>query len=532
MNRRQFSKNMLLWTAGLGLTAAGCNETAQKKAPGQRPNILFALADDASYPHMGAYGCTWVTTPGFDRVAQNGILFNQCYTPNAKCAPSRASILTGRNSWQLEEAANHMPVFPQKFKTYAEVLEEQGYHVGYTGKGWAPGVAKNPDGSKRHLCGRPYQRKKLDPPASGIEDNDYFANFRQFLHDRSPDQPFCFWYGSTEPHRAYEYGCGINKGGKKLSQIPDVFDFWPEDDRVRTDMLDYAYELEYFDSHLVKMLNHLERMGELDNTIVVVSADNGMPFPRIKGQAYAYSNHLPMAVMWKRGIENPGRTVHDFVNFIDLAPTFLEAARVSQQTSGMHPIQGRSLYDIFRSRRGGQVNPRRDHVLICKERHDIGRPNDWGYPIRGIVKGEYLYIMNFEPDRWPAGNPETGYLNCDGSPTKTVCLDARDNPQSFCYWQWNFGKRPAEELYNIAHDAECLNNLADHQAWNAVKEQLKNQMLHELKEQGDPRMFGKGYIFDQYPLGWDQYSNYYERYMAGEKVPTPWINESDFRPLD
>ncbi len=92
-------------------------------------------------------------------------------------------------------------------------------------------------------------------------------------------------------------------------------------DTIRTDMLDYAFEIEYFDSHLQKMLQKLEEIGELENTIVIVTADNGMPFPRIKGQVYEYSNHLPLAIMWPDGIKNPGRVVNDFVNFIDFAPT-------------------------------------------------------------------------------------------------------------------------------------------------------------------------------------------------------------------
>ncbi len=534
MRRREFNKKALLFAMGMGFAASGCNEKMKKasKTSRKRPNILFCLADDASYPHMGAYGCDWVKTPGFDYVAENGILFYNAYTPNAKCAPSRACILTGRNSWQLEEACNHMPVFPVKFKTYPEVLQEEGYHVGYCGKGWAPGVAKHADGSKRHLCGKPYQKKKLTPPATGINDLDYTANFRAFLRDRDESQPFCFWYGSTEPHRAYEYGCGINKGNKELSDIEEVYDFWPEDKKIKTDLLDYAYEIEYFDSHLKKMLKILERKGELDNTIVVVSGDNGMPFPRIKGQAYDLSNHLPLAIMWKDGIKAPGRKIDDFVNFIDFAPTFLDLANIDQNETGMHPIEGRSLTDILFSSKSGNVNPKRDHVLIGKERHDIGRPHDRGYPIRGIVKGDYLYIKNFKPDRWPACNPETGYLNCDGSPTKTVCLDARETEKGFKYWKWNFGKRPQEELYNIKKDRQCMNNLAEDLQYNSLRKELKEQLFAELKEQGDPRMFGNGHIFDDYKLGWDQYNNYYERFMKGDKTPTPWVNKSDFRPIE
>jgi arylsulfatase A-like enzyme len=492
------------------------------------PNILFAIADDASYPHMSAYGTDWVKTPAFDKVANQGILFTNCYTPNAKCAPSRACILTGRNSWQLEEAANHVPFFPAKFKSYAEALSENGYHVGYTAKGWAPGIANDVDGNPRQLTGKPYNEFKTTPPAKYISNNDYTANFEAFLQGKPKDQPFCFWYGSTEPHRAYEFRAGIEKGGKSLEEIDQVFEFWPDNDTVRADLLDYAYEIEYFDQHLQNMLDVLEAQGELDNTLVIVTADNGMPFPRIKGQEYELSNHLPLAIMWKKGIKNPGRTVDDFVNFIDFAPTYFELANLIPSEIGMQPITGQSLVDIFFSDKNGTVNPARDHVLIGKERHDVGRPNDQGYPIRGIVKNGFLYLQNYAPDRWPAGNPETGYLNTDGSPTKTVLLDRRTNPNTFDFWKWSFGKRPAEELYKIDEDPECRNNLADAKDFETVKNSLKSQMVDELTAQADPRMLGNGHIFDEYVYAGEDVRGFYERYMRGEDIQAGWVNKTDF----
>ena len=524
MQRRTFLKSMT--AAALSGALYNCN--APKTKP--RPNILFALADDASYPHTGAYGCDWVKTPAFDRIAREGILFTNCYTPNAKCAPSRASILTGRNSWQLEAAANHWCYFPKKFKTYAETLAENGWHVGYVAKGWAPGVAGEIDGKKRELTGKAYNSKKLTPPAKYINSSDYAANFADFLNEKPDDQPFCFWYGSTEPHRAYEYGAGVKKGGKKPSDVTSVPAFWPDNETVRTDMLDYAFEIEWFDSHLQKMLALLKERGELDNTIVVVTADNGMPFPRIKGQEYEYSNHLPLAVMWKNGINNPGRTVEDFVNFIDFAPTWLEVAGISEGKSGMQPITGKSLRPIFESDKSGVIDGSRDHVLIGKERHDIGRPHDWGYPIRGIIKDGWLYVHNFKTDRWPACDPQTGYLNCDGSPTKTVILQSRKKPQTKNYWQMSFGKRPAEELYHIADDRECMTNLADSPEFQEVRKKLKKQLFAELKTQNDPRMFGKGDVFDNYPYADVKHQNFYEKYMRGEKLKTGWVNDSDFEP--
>ena len=508
-----------------------CQSPEEESVP-RKPNILFAIADDASFPHMSAYGTEWVNTPAFDRVAEEGILFTNAYTPNAKCAPSRSCILTGRNSWQLEEAANHVPYFPAKFTTYVEALEQNGYFTGYTGKGWAPGDPGEINGERRQLTGPAFSEHKTTPPAEHISNNDYTRNFESFLQARPDSLPFCFWYGSTEPHRRYEYGAGIEKGGKSMSQIEKVPEFWPDTDTVRTDMLDYAYEIEYFDQHLGRMLDALQAAGELDNTIVVVTSDNGMPFPRVKGNAYELSNHLPLAIMWPEGIQNPGRTVEDYVSFIDLAPTFLEVAGLSPATSTMAVIQGRSLMNIFASEKSGQVDAERDYVLIGKERHDLGRPNDGGYPIRGIIRNDLLYIQNFEPDRWPAGNPETGYLNTDGSPTKTQILNMRYEPENRQYWEMNFGKNPPQELYRIDQDPDCVNNLALNPEYTPMMEDLKQQLFKELQAQGDPRIMGNGDVFDQYEYAQSN-RNFYERYMRGEgdSLNYGWVNQSDFQDL-
>lgn len=491
-----------------------------------RPNILFAVADDASFPHTGAYGCSWVNTPGFDRVAKNGILFNNAFTPNAKCAPSRACLLTGRNSWQLEEAANHWCYFPTKFKTYPEVLTGAGYHVGCTGKGWAPGVALDTDGNQRQMTGTPYQKRKATPPTKCVSGLDYAANFADFLAERPADSPFCFWYGGFEPHRPYEYGTGVELGGKKVEDIEHVPGYWPDKETVRTDMLDYAYEIEHFDSHLVRMLDMLEAQGELENTIVVVTADNGMPFPRVKGQAYQSANHLPFAIQWPAGIKNPGRVADTFISFTDLAPTYMELAGIDWEATGMAPPEGRSFTHLFAA---DNRESHRDFMLIGKERHDIGRPNDEGYPIRGIVTHDWLYVRNFEPDRWPAGNPETGYLNCDGSPTKTTILEMRRNGGDARYWQNSFGKRPGEELFDLRADPECLNNLAENTVLSEVKTRLSNQMEEELKAQEDPRILGNGAIFDAYPYADDKSRDFYGKFERGEMLPnTGWVDKTDY----
>lgn len=500
----------------------------------ERPNILFAIADDWSYGHAGAYGCTWIDTPSFDRVAREGILFQHAYTPNAKCAPSRATILTGRYSWQLEEAGNHMALFPSKFGGFVERLADDGYSAGYTGKGWGPGIANDATGKPRRITGRSFGKRTAKPRARGISKNDYAANFADFLKQVPEGRPWVFWYGATEPHRGYEYQSGVRLG-KRLEDIERVPGYWPDNDNTRHDMLDYAVEVEHYDMHLGKILRLLEESGQLENTLVVATSDHGMPFPRVKGQAYLHSNHIPLAMRWPRGISGSNRVVEDFVNFTDLAPTFLEAAGVAEPGPIMQPISGSSLFDIFQSSASGIVNADRDHVLVGKERHDVGRPHNWGYPIRGICTRDWLYLKNYEVDRWPAGNPETGYLNCDGSPLKTNVLELRRNGQESRWWELCFGKRPEEEFFNLAVDQDCVTNLVGAERYADQLQQLRDQMVSELTAQGDPRMVGEGHIFDDYPYSSAGTNDFYERYLAGEQgLKAGWVSPSDFEsaPLD
>lgn len=500
---------------------------AQSLAAADRPNILFCISDDQSWMHTGAYGCRWVKTPAFDRVASDGLLFMNAYTPNAKCAPSRACILTGRNTWQLEAACNHWCFFPSEFKTYAEALSALGYHVGYTGKGWAPGIAKDVDGKPRQMTGKRYSSKTLKPPTKAISKNDYAGNFELFLDDQN-SKPWCFWYGSTEPHRGYEYGTGVSVGGKSVDDIDEVPPFWPDNEVIRNDMLDYALEIEHFDNHLDRMLKSLEVRGQLDNTIVIVTADNGMPFPRVKGQEYEMSNHLPLAIMWKNGIAKPGRFINDLVSFVDFAPTIIEAAGVEWEATGMAATPGRSLMPVFRD---AQQKSHRDVVVFGKERHDIGRPEDQGYPMRGIVDGEYIYLKNYEPNRWPAGNPETGYLNCDGSPTKTEILNARRYETDIASrWQLAFGKRPREELYRLKDDKYCMNNLAANPTYEKIRSRLEARLLERLRQQKDPRIKGPADYFERLPYADKKGNGFYSRFMAGEQLNAGWVNTSDFEP--
>jgi arylsulfatase A-like enzyme len=471
-----------------------------------RPNILFIIFDDWGWQHAGAYGCRWVKTPNFDRVAREGILFRNAFTSNPKCSPCRASILTGRNTWQLEEACCHNGLFPAKFAVYPDLLEAAGYVVGVTGKGWGPGDFRG-GGFKRNPAGPSFDEFRSEPPASGIGRNDYARNFEAFLKQRPSGKPFCFWMGFSEPHRAYELNSGV-KAGRNTAEV-DVPAYLPDTEVVRRDLLDYAIEVEWADQHIGQALAHLAAAGELDRTLVVVTSDHGMPFPRVKGQIFEDGFHLPLAMRWGQGIPG-GRIVDDFVNVRDFAPTFLELAGVPKHEQ----ISGHSLAAILRSDKSGWVDPSRRLMLVGKERHDIGRPYDWGYPVRAIRTPEYLYIYNYFPDRWPAGNPETDFGNCDPSPTKELLKSIGGE-----FYDLSFGKRPQQALYRLADDPHCLRNLAHDPAYQSETEKLRSQMLAQLREEKDPRALGEGAVFDTY------------RYLGGRgKGYETWLQAQVFVP--
>lgn len=480
--------------------------TVSAVAAPARPNILFIIFDDLGWQHTGAYGSTWVKTPNLDRIAREGVLFKNAFTSNPKCSPCRASILTGRNSWQLEEAACHNGFFPSKFARYPDLLEQSGYALGLTGKGWGPGDYEGKPG-KRNPAGPSFDKFQIAPPASGIGRLDYGKNFGAFLEQRAKDKPFCFWLGFQEPHRAYELNSGVRLG-KKLDEVT-VPAYLPDNAIVRGDLADYAIEVEWADSHIGKALEQLEASGELDNTLIIVTSDHGMPFPFVKGQIFEDGFHLPLVMRWGKGIK-PGRVVEDFINVRDLAPTYLELAGLKPHNQ----MSGKSLVKILASDKSGWVEKERDFMLAGKERHDIGRPNDWGFPVRAIRTPDFLYVHNYFPDRWPACNPETDFGNCDASPTKEVI-----KALGGYYFDLSFGKRPADMLFHLKDDPQCVKNLANDPAFTTTMEELRYRMLTVLKEEQDPRALGNGAIFDTY------------QYLGGRKTKgyDTWLKSQESR---
>ncbi|MBI2686704.1 MAG: sulfatase [Acidobacteria bacterium] len=466
MTRRQF-------------LAASTALAAQTKS---RPNILFAIADDQSWLHTSAAGDPIVKTPNFDRIATSGALLTNAFSTCPGCAPSRASILTGRGIWQLEEAGTHASLFPRKFTVFPDLLEKAGYFIGLTGKGAGPTNFKDA-GWPHNPAGPAFDERKAPKGNLTVNADDYAANFDEFLTKRPKSHPFFFWYGGHEPHRGYTKGSGA-AAGKDPAKVK-VPAFLPDTPEVRSDFLDYYQEIEYFDAHLGRMIAAIEKAGELANTLILVCADNGMSFPRSKANLYEYGIHLPAAIAWPYAV--PGnRKIDDLISFRDFAPTFLEAAGLPIPAA----MSGRSFLGTLKS---GRPDPARTQITAGRERHSHARRDNLGYPCRALRTRQYLYIRNFAPDLWPAGDPPF-YADIDNGPSKTVVVNRNDK-----FHDLALAKRPAEELYDIVKDPACLHNLALNPAHTRTAADLRERLETVLKSEGDPRILGTGSIFDSYP---------------------------------
>lgn len=468
-----------------------------------RPNILFAIADDMSWIHTSFIGCKAVQTPSIDWLARNGAWFNNAYCSAPSCSASRASILAGRNGFELKEGACLWSIFPSEFKTYTEYLEESGYFTGFTGKGWGPGDwkdggrEKNPagDGFNDHRK-IPYEKLGENVPISQI---DYAANFEQFLKEKPYGRPFCFWYGATEPHRDYLKGIG-QLMGKKTEDV-DVPDFLPDVPEVRNDILDYLAEIEWFDMHLGKMIHMLQKTGELDNTVIVVTSDNGMPFPRAKSNLYEYGTHMPLVIFCKKLIPG-GRMIDDLVSLTDLAPTFLEIAGLEVPDE----MSGESLVDILNSNVSGYIDASRNRIFTFRERHAWVHQNGEIFPMRAMRKDNFLLIWNPVSQRYPAGDPDPQYNfnnypygDVDNSPSKDFILSLKYKEGMNWYFDLAFGKRKEYELYDLSEDPFQLKNLAGMEEYRDIQSQLSKELKEYLIERGDLRMKGEEDIYFNAP---------------------------------
>ena len=297
--------------------------------------------------------------------------------------------------------------------------------------------------------------------------------------------------------------------GRLPEFLPDVHD-------VREDVNDYLGECQAFDAGLGVLLERLEEIGELDNTFIVVSGDHGIPgFPRAKCNLYDIGTAVALAARWPGHVQ-PGRVIDDFVNLMDLAPTFLDAAGVEEPEE----VAGKSLVPVLKSRGSGQIDAGRTYVVTGRERHvAMAREGGLPYPMRAIRTKEFLYIHNFEPDRWPAGDPRglddltaeapseeslvddyhAAFFDLDKGPTKAWLIHHRAEEDVEPFFWIAFGKRPREELYDLRVDPDCMSNVVHDPDYADARKRVTDELMSVLRDNKDPRVVESPPRFEQPP---------------------------------
>jgi len=523
----------------LRLLALICiSATTATHAAAKRPNILFAFADDwgrcaSIYAEVEGAG-SWndvVKTPNFDRIAREGVLFKNAFVTAPSCTPCRSSLLSGQYFFRTHRGAILQgAIWDPQIPSYPLLLRKAGYHIGQTYKVWSPGspvdapyggheTGYEKAGGKfnqfsQNVTRMVNQGRTIDDAKQVLYD-EVMGNFGAFMNARQGDEPFCYWFGPTLVHRKWTKGSGKTLWGIDPDDLKGRMPkFLPDVHEVREDLADYMGEIQAFDHALGLLLKDLEKRGELDNTLVVVSGDHGAPgFPNGKCNLYDYGTGVALAAWWpgKPG----GRVVDDFVNLMDLAPTFLEAGGVSVPKV----MTGRSLVNVLESKKAGLVDPQRTWVITGRERHvAASRPGFTPYPQRALRTKDHLYIINFKPERWPMGNPfnldgpnppshtdlventMVTFMDFDSSPTKAWMVEHRNDPK----WQWHyetgFGRRPREELFDLKSDPDQVNNVAGNRLYEPVLLRLRTQLMAKLREVEDPRVVENPPRFEKAPF--------------------------------
>ena len=515
----------------------------------KRPNLLFIFADDwgrfaSAYGKLDGPGSPndVVKTPNFDRIAREGTLVRQAFVSAPSCTPCRSALLSGQHFWRTGRAAILQgAVWDESIPTYPRLLAQAGYHMGKTGKVWSPGNPADipygrpvPSFQKAGMRFNSFSKFGTDQVKSGDSIHscrrtllrEVRGNFEDFLSKRPSQAPFGYWFGPTNVHRKWVKGSGKALWGIDPDSLKGKLPpFLPDIPEMREDFADYLGEVQALDAYAGELLDALEKAGELDNTLVVMSGDHGPPgFPHGKCNLYDFGSRVALALRGP-GVEK-GKVSETLVSLPDLAPTFLEMAGVKPPAT----MTANSLQSLGVINGSGDIDRKtmpRDAVFIGRERHyPTARDGGLPYPQRAIRTKDHLYIINFRPDRWPLGDPRqlqggtptwdklannTGVTlsDEDAGPAKAWLVLYRDTAQGKPFFDHAYGKRPAEELYVLSDDPHQMRNRAGDKTLEGIRKNLRERLLKTLEETGDPRMQENGTFFETPPLagpvqGWKE----------------------------
>jgi len=508
----------------------------------KRPNILILFADDwgrhaSAYAELDGPGTAndAIRTPNFDRIAKEGVLFRNAFVSSPSCTPCRSALVSGKHFWQTGSASILHSQWDASQPAFPLILRENGYHIGKTYKAWGPGgPSEAPFGgnacsyakaggkfnSFSQTVTAAIAKGKTLEDAKAVLYTEVRENFGQFLDSRPEGTPFMYFFGPTNAHRKWTKGSGKALWGIDPDSLREKLPpFLPDVAEIREDFADYLGEAQAVDAAIGVIYDRLVETDELEDTLIIISGDHGAPgFPHGKVNLYDFGTRVPLAIRVGKNLlpENaaaPPRTVSRLTSLIDIAPTLLDIAGVDIPAE----MTGKSLMPLLSGKDVGISS--NEAVFLGRERHfQTARPGNVPYPQRAIRTRDYLFIINFEPDRWPTGDPRNispdkipsakalendthiTLADEDSGPTKAWMIRHRDDYSWKPFYERAYGKRPRHELYDLKNDPGQMVNVAGQDAHAEIQADLEKHLIDELKRTGDPRVTGEGKFYETSPM--------------------------------
>ena len=461
---RNPNRRHVLRAAGALPVVLAARRSAAAGARGAPPNLLVLVADDTSRLCIGAHGNPDATTPATDALARQGCRFDRAYTTVGLCVPSRASMYTGL--WPAAHGADGFDPVRADVDTCPALLNPAGVATGLIGKVHVEPEQRFPF---EYLATGPAYKKQRDPTA-------YAGAFGEFLA-RAGERPFACFVNFMDPHRPFGHGKDESEGGAPRLHDPErvgLFPFLWDTPETRADLARYYDALARMDATLARLLDLLEASGRAQDTLVVFTADNGMPFPFAKATLYEAGINLPFVVRWP-GVVAPGTSSDAVVGLVDLLPTALDSFGLEGPE-----LQGHSLLPLLR----GEVDSVREDWFAMHTSQIVGED----YPSRALRRGKWKYVRNLEPE---ARFRMSGFNRSRTWRSWRALAEGEAPPAGLEEHMRRLLERPAEELYDLDADPFEQRELLGDPEWSRgperarVLEALRAYLRERMEAVGD-----------------------------------------------
>lgn len=409
-----------------------------------RPNVLLVILDDWG-PNLSCYGDKEISTPNLDKLASEGSLYRNCFSMAPVCSVGRSTLTTGISQYAIHSEHHRVAEadkqeLPPGIKSLPEIFREAGYFT-VLGACALPGA------------------DKLDLNFKFPKDEIYLG---KDWNERKSGQPFFAQTTLMSMHRVWHHAPGHPIDPAKVS-LPA---WYPDTPLTRADWAMGLESAQIDDRDFGQMIARLKSEGLYDNTIIVVTSDNGIALPRAKQFLYDGGLHVPLLIRWPASIR-PGTVESRLVSHIDIAPTILALA-------GLPVPSGMQGQDIL-----NPATPPRRYIFAARDRLD--QTHD---AMRAVRSQDFKYILNLMPERAYAQYSRYKESEYPGIALMNVLhLEGKLPPAQEAFMR---PTKPPEELYDLRSDPDEIRNLAADPAHAEVLEELRGALQQWRQAAGDP----------------------------------------------